>query len=158
MNGFTSEWLEFWKEHRLGFQLRLAARNGYTGRLQDLGTRLLECCAELFSDYSPQPSLLHGDLWHGNTACSASGEPVIFDAASYYGDRETDLAMTFLFGGFSEAFMAAYNAAWPVNGGYKLRRDFYNVYHLLNHLNLFGRGYLAQAEATMQRVLASISG
>ncbi|MES2356227.1 MAG: fructosamine kinase family protein [Pseudomonadota bacterium] len=104
---------------------------------------------------APLPSLLHGDLWHGNAARSVSGEVIAFDPASYYGDRETDLAMTSLFGGFPHAFMKAYNAEWPLDEGYRMRRDFYNVYHLLNHLNLFGRGYLSQVEAIMARVLAT---
>jgi protein-ribulosamine 3-kinase len=156
INTYTSDWPAFWKEYRLGFQLRLAERNGYLGRIQDLGTQLLTRCDELFSEYTPQPSFLHGDLWHGNTACNPSGEPLIFDPASYYGDRETDLAMTSLFGGFPDAFMAAYNSVWPVHQGYAQRRDFYNIYHLLNHLNLFGKGYLAQTETTMQRVLATL--
>jgi len=156
VNTPSSDWLAFWKEYRLGYQLKLAASNGYTGQLQDLGTRLMVCCDELFSGYSPEPSLLHGNLWHGNTGCSASGEVIVFDHATYYGDRETDLAMTSLFGGFPNTFVTAYNATLPLHEGYELRRDFYNVYHLLNHLNLFGKGYLAQAEATMKRVLISL--
>jgi len=156
VNALTADWLTFWKEHRLGFQLGLAARNGHTGLVQDLGARLLKHCHKLFADYLPQPSLLHGDLWHGNMA-SISREAIAFDPASYYGDRETDLAMTSLFGGFPDAFMKAYNAAWPLDEGYQTRRDFYNVYHLLNHLNLFGRGYLPQIEATMTRVLARVA-
>jgi len=155
-NTFATEWISFWKSNRLGFQLDLAARQGYTGRVQELGERLLKNCDRLFSDYTPAPSLLHGDLWRGNTACSAAGQPIIFDPASYYGDREADLAMTALFGGFPDTFMASYSAAWPIDEGYGLRRDFYNIYHLLNHLNLFGRGYLAQSEALMHRVLTGV--
>jgi fructosamine-3-kinase len=83
INTYTSDWPAFWKEYRLGFQLRLAERNGYLGRIQDLGTQLLTRCDELFSEYTPQPSFLHGDLWHGNTACNPSGEPLIFDPAAF---------------------------------------------------------------------------
>ena len=90
-------------------------------------------------------------------ACDATGEAVIYDPACYYGDREADLAMTALFGGFSPSFMRAYEEAWPVDEGYGLRRDFYNLYHLLNHLNLFGHGYLARSEAVMQRLLAELT-
>ena len=99
-------------------------------------------------------SLLHGDLWSGNAARLASGEPVIFDPAVYFGDRETDLAMTELFGGFPAAFHAAYRAAWPLDAGYPVRRTLYNLYHVLNHLNLFGGGYGAQAEAMIGQLLA----
>ncbi|HEY9201212.1 MAG TPA: fructosamine kinase family protein, partial [Gammaproteobacteria bacterium] len=110
----------------------------------------------LFSDYQPQPSMLHGDLWGGNAAALADGTPVIFDPAFYYGDRETDIAMTTLFGGFSPAFYDAYNESWPLDAGYPSRKHLYNLYHLLNHLNLFGSGYLGQAIASAERVLAEI--
>jgi protein-ribulosamine 3-kinase len=89
--------------------------------------------------------LLHGDLWGGNHGYLADGTPVIFDPAVYYGDRETDLAMTELFGGFAPAFYAAYREAWPLDTGYGVRKTLYNLYHILNHVNLFGGGYAAQA-------------
>ena len=98
--------------------------------------------------HAPAASLLHGDLWGGNLAFARSGEPVIFDPAVYYGDREADLAMTELFGGFGGDFYAAYREAWPLDAGYATRRDLYNLYHVLNHLNLFGGGYLGQAQDT----------
>ena len=107
---------------------------------------------ELFTGYDPQPSLLHGDLWGGNWA-SCDGEPVIFDPAVYYGDRETDLAMTRLFGGFGHAFYDAYEAAWPLASGHRERNDLYQLYHVLNHLNLFGSGYLGRAQDLIQRLL-----
>ena len=156
-NAWNADWIEFWKTQRLGFQLRLAAQNGHGGRLQALGENLIDCCPALFRGHSPQASLLHGDLWGGNVACDATGEAVIYDPASYYGDREADLAMSELFGGFPSSFMRAYEEAWPVDEGYSLRRDFYNLYHLLNHLNLFGHGYLARSEAVMQRLLAELN-
>lgn len=155
-NAWRGDWVAFWKEQRLGHQLNLAAERGYGGDLQSLGQRLLERCDALFTGYAPVPSLLHGDLWGGNAASDAAGQPVIYDPASYYGDREADLAMTALFGGFPPSFMRAYEGAWPVDEGYRLRRDFYNLYHLLNHLNLFGHGYLARSEAVMQRLLAEL--
>jgi hypothetical protein len=129
---------------RLGFQLDLAARGGYGGRLQQRGGLLLDRLGALF-DHAPAASLLHGDLWGGNFSGDADGNPVIFDPACYYGDREADIAMTELFGGFSARFYDAYDAAWPLDAGYETRKTLYNLYHILNHLNLFGGGYATQA-------------
>ncbi len=152
----SADWVAFWRERRLGYQLRLAAKKGYTGKLQERGERLMECFPLLFSSYAPSPSLLHGDLWAGNQAVTLSGQPVIFDPAVYYGDRETDIAMTELFGGFPADFYAAYNAVWHLDDGYSVRRQLYNLYHILNHLNLFGGGYLRQAEQMMERLLSEL--
>ena len=152
-NARTNDWIGFWRQHRLGYQLQLAAKNGYGGQLQGLGERLLDALPAFFAGYSPQPSLLHGDLWSGNHAFLADGTPAIFDPAACYGDRECDLAMTELFGGFPESFYAAYRATWPLDPGYVTRRDLYNLYHILNHTNLFGGGYATQAEQMMQRLL-----
>ena len=152
----ADDWTGFFREYRLGFQLRLAAENGYRGALQDQGTELMERLPAFFAGYTPQPSLLHGDLWSGNWGVLDTGEPVIFDPAVYYGDREADLAMTELFGGFSPEFYSAYDAHWPRDSGHRTRRDLYNLYHVLNHLNLFGTGYLAQAQQLMQRLLAQV--
>jgi fructosamine-3-kinase len=156
-NGWKDNWIAFWREHRLGFQLRLAARNGYAGQLQTLGEKLLDALPAFFAGYTPQPSLLHGDLWSGNHAFLADGTPVIFDPAPYYGDRECDLAMTELFGGYPADFYAAYRAAYPLEAGYSVRKDLYNLYHVLNHANLFGGGYARQAEEMMRRLLAEVS-
>ena len=156
INTQTSDWIAFWREQRLGFQLQLAADRGHTGKLQDEGARLLERLPELFSQYRPVPSLLHGDLWGGNAAAARSGEAVIFDPAAYCGDREADIAMTELFGGFPATFHAAYRASWPLDRGYEVRRDLYNLYHVLNHLNLFGGGYLRQAQEMISGLLAHI--
>jgi fructosamine-3-kinase len=155
-NAPSADWVGFWRSRRLGFQLDLAARNGHAGRLQDRGRRLLDGLGALFDGYRPQASLLHGDLWAGNHGMLADGTPVVFDPAVYYGDREADLAMTRLFGGFGPDFYAAYEAEWPLDPGAAVRRDLYNLYHVLNHLNLFGAGYRAQAEATIDRLLAAI--
>jgi fructosamine-3-kinase len=151
----NSDWVGFFREQRLDFQLRLAARNGYGGNLQRSGERLLEGFHHLI-DHDPQPSLLHGDLWGGNIAYDTGGHPVIFDPAVYYGDREADLAMTELFGGFSKAFYDAYRESWPLATGYTTRKTLYNLYHILNHLNLFGGGYLGQASSMIDRLLAEI--
>ena len=150
-NRQTRDWVEFFRTHRLQFQLDLAARKGYSGELQDLGNRLAERLGELFEAYDPVPSLLHGDLWAGNWGV-ADGVPVIFDPAVYYGDRETDIAMTRLFGGFGGAFYRAYERAWPLAPGSTERLELYKLYHVLNHLNLFGAGYLNQALAILRRL------
>ena len=153
-NGWSSDWVSFWRERRLGFQLDLAARNGYGGKLQEMGRRLMERMPEFFAGYRPVPSLLHGDLWGGNHAYATDGTPVIFDPAPYYGDREAELAMTELFGGFNQNFYAAYRTAWPLDMGYPSRKILYNLYHILNHANIFGSGYARQAEEMMQRLLS----
>ena len=106
----------------------------------------------LFNDYQPAPSLLHGDLWGGNAA-SSNAVPVIFDPAAHYGDRECDIAMTRLFGGFGGAFYRAYEEAWPLAPGYAVREKLYQLYHVLNHLNLFGGGYLGRAESLIGQLL-----
>lgn len=154
-NGWSNDWIRFWRDQRLGFQLQLAAENGYRGELQRLGRNLQEVLPAYFESYSPKPSLLHGDLWNGNSAFLKDGTPVLFDPASYYGDRECDVAMSQLFGGFPADFYTSYNAVWPLDHGYSVRRDLYNLYHLLNHGNLFGREYMLQAELTMQKLLRS---
>ncbi|MDQ7017212.1 MAG: fructosamine kinase family protein [Gammaproteobacteria bacterium] len=154
-NQQQNDWLTFWREQRLGFQLKLAAQNGHRGIVQELGAELSEKIPHFFANHQPQASLLHGDLWAGNVAY-AKGQPVIFDPAVYYGDRETDLAMTELFGGFSAEFYAAYQHHWPLDEGYSVRKILYNLYHILNHLNLFGGSYRAQAENMMQTLLAEV--
>jgi protein-ribulosamine 3-kinase len=155
-NGWKDGWIDFWRVHRLGFQLQLAGAKGYGSQLQDLGNKLLDAMPLFFEGYTPQPSLLHGDLWSGNHAFTAGGKPVIFDPAAYYGDRECDIAMTELFGGYPADFYAAYRAEWQLDAGYSARRDLYNLYHILNHANLFGEGYARQAEQMMQKLLFEI--
>jgi protein-ribulosamine 3-kinase len=155
VNTPSSDWVQFWRTHRLGYQLDLAVRNGHRGALQQAGARLIEKLPDFFSGYRPAPSLLHGDLWGGNAAATTGGEPVIFDPAVYYGDREADVAMTELFGGFSSDFYRAYAAAWTLDPGYRDRRDLYNLYHVLNHLNLFGGGYLRQALSLIEKLVAA---
>ena len=91
-NTSSDDWVKFFRDHRLGFQLQLAAENGFHGELQAQGTQFLEKLPTFFEGYIPKPSLLHGDLWSGNWGVLESGEPVIFDPAVYYGDREADLS------------------------------------------------------------------
>ena len=155
INDQTDDWPSFWREQRLGYQLQLAQQKGAGSRLRSSGERLLEKLPVLLDGHQPVASLLHGDLWSGNYAFTRSGKPAIFDPAVYYGDRETDLAMTELFGGFGRDFYAAYQNAWPLDSGYPLRKKLYNLYHILNHYNLFGGGYLSQAENMMQSLLTS---
>ncbi|HYG55202.1 MAG TPA: fructosamine kinase family protein [Burkholderiales bacterium] len=142
-NGWSANWTEFFLEKRLKPQ---AKKCGLLERLPDL--------EQILGSHRPRPSLLHGDLWSGNAGFTPEG-PVLFDPAVYYGDREADLAMTELFGGFPGTFYEAYNDALPVPDGYEKRKHLYNLYHLLNHLNLFGGGYRAQVEATLGLLLRS---
>ena len=141
-NGWSDDWSEFWMERRIRPQIELARRNGFS---------LFPPSPKILEKHKPQPSLLHGDLWSGNAGFTASG-PIVFDPAVYYGDREADLAMTELFGGFPREFYDAYSKAWPLEKGYERRKPMYNLYHLINHLNLFGAGYLAQVEAALRLV------
>lgn len=156
-NAWKDDWLEFWREQRLGHQLQLAAQNGYGGELQSLGEKLMIEMPKLFSGREITPSMLHGDLWGGNVAGLKDGTPVIFDPAFYYGDREADLAMTYVFGGFSPDFYASYQDAFPLDDGFAVRKTFYNIYHIINHLNMFGGGYHGQAIHMMEQVLSEIT-
>ena len=155
-NAWMDDWIGFWRERRLGFQLELAAHKGLRGAIQTKGARLMHALPDFFTGHPPQPSLLHGDLWGGNWGADHAGNPVIFDPAVYYGDREADLAMTELFGGFPSAFYDAYRHAWPLDPGYGTRKMLYNLYHILNHFNLFGGGYGSQAERMIEQLLAEI--
>ncbi len=154
VNTPVDDWIDFYREHRLRIQLELAARHGCGGHLRSRGERLLADFHVLFDGYSPEASLLHGDLWSGNHAYTRAGEPAIFDPAVYYGDREADLAMTELFGGFGSSFYAAYKNDWPVDPGYKTRKTLYNLYHILNHFNMFGGGYAGQAQGMVDSLLS----
>ena len=155
-NTQSDDWIEFWQVHRLQFQLDLAARKGAAGRLLSQGEKLLVGLPVLFDSYVPEASLLHGDLWSGIYAFTQAGEPTIFDPGVYYGDREADLAMTELFGGFGSDFYAAYNNAWPLDDGYRSRKKLYNLYHILNHFNMFGGGYERQAQEMMDSLLSEL--
>jgi len=143
INTPSEDWMDFFLHHRLGFQLRRLqqAEPGFPG---------IDHLEDFLAGYTPQPSLLHGDLWGGNIAADADGAPVVYDPAVHYGDRECDLAMTHLFGGFSAAFYRAYEEEWPLHPGYRQRRRVYQLYHIINHANLFGGGYVSQAESVLR--------
>jgi len=156
VNSFGDDWVEFWREHRLGFQLALLRQKGCDSRLIDSGNRLAEGLELLFDNYRPRPSLLHGDLWSGNQGADPAGNPVIFDPACYYGDHQADLAMMELFGHPGDRFFAVYHEHFPIDHGYPLRRGLYNLYHLLNHANLFGGSYAAQSQRLIDHLLAQL--
>lgn len=152
-NSPEGDWIHFWRTNRLGFQLKLAQKKD--ARLTEPGERLLEALERLLAGHAPAASLLHGDLWAGNAAQDDRGKPVIFDPAVYYGDREAEIAMMELFGGYAAETLAAYQAAWPLDAAYaEVRRDIYQIYHILNHFNLFGGQYADQALHKMDRLLA----
>jgi fructosamine-3-kinase len=156
-NASHPSWPYFFGERRLRPQLQLALQNGMERALVAKGYGVIERIGGLFIDYRPAPSLLHGDLWSGNAAqTTGDGLPVIFDPACYYGDRETDIAMAELFGGFPIGFYAAYRTAWPLDRGYETRKPLYNLYHILNHFNLFGSAYLGQAQRMIERLLTEL--
>lgn len=140
-------WVDFYWTHRLEPQIRWAADKG--GDLGALPGQLEVRLPGLLAGSEEAPALLHGDLWGGNFMCGADGQPVLIDPAAYYGHREADLGMTYLFGGFSPAFYAAYEEAHPLPPQANERIPVYMLYHVLNHFNLFGGGYLSQARSIM---------
>ena len=148
----SDSWVDFLRESRLGHMVRLAGECGFSFRGADTLLDNLDC----FFGEPPLPSLLHGDLWGGNAAVLTDGVPVVFDPAVYYGDREADLAMTQLFGGFNSSFYRAYQEAWPLPPGHELRTDLYNLYHILNHSILFGGSYARQAQSMIDTLLLSL--
>lgn len=141
-------WSEFYYNKRLLYQYRLAENNGYIDKLTAINfAKLEQQIAELFKGTEESPTLLHGDLWRGNFICNEKGEAILIDPAVYYGHREADLAMTIMFGGFSSEFYNSYNLEYPLAEGWNKRINIYKLYHVMNHLNLFGRGYLNETEA-----------
>ena len=139
-------WTSFYFNKRILFQLELAEKLGYaTSELIKGIGKLEENIEEIIGTNDEEPSLLHGDLWGGNYMVDENGNACLIDPAVYYGHREADLGMTKLFGGFSSEFYEAYNEANPLQDGYEYRENIYKLYHVLNHLNLFGGGYYSQA-------------
>ncbi|BAZ06728.1 fructosamine kinase family protein [Calothrix sp. NIES-3974] len=150
INTWNPSWIEFYTQQRLAYQFKLAHKRGARFPLAD---KLLASIADILSGHEVTPSLVHGDLWGGNAGFSAEGEPVIFDPATYYGDREVDIAMTELFGGFPRVFYQAYQEAYPLEAGYERRKILYNLYHILNHFNLFGGSYASQANRMIEQLV-----
>jgi fructosamine-3-kinase len=150
INHWMDNWADFFAEQRIGYQLKLARRKG--ANFGD-STKIVEAIREKLTPRKPQPSLVHGDLWSGNAAFLDDGEPIIFDPAAYYGDREVDIAMTELFGGFPSSFYEGYNQQWSLDLGYTQRKTIYNLYHILNHYNLFGGGYSSQAQMMINQII-----
>jgi len=153
LNQPKSNWTGFYCERRLLPQVRLAEENGAPQDFVHKVRQFIYKIPEVMDGYAPEPSLLHGDLWSGNCSRLDDGAPVIFDPAVYYGDRETDLAMTLLFGGFSPSFYQAYAAEWPLEPGHEWRTTLYQFYHVLNHFNLFGGAYLSQADRMIDQLM-----
>jgi fructosamine-3-kinase len=150
INTWMDNWADFFAEQRIGYQLKLAQRRG--GNFPE-PNRVIDAVRNKLAEWQPLASLVHGDLWSGNAAISSDGAPIILDPATYYGDRETDLAMTELFGGFPTSFYNGYNEAWELDSGYRQRKSIYNLYHILNHFNLFGGGYANQAKTIIQQLI-----
>lgn len=156
INFWSRSWINFWREHRLEAQLNLAEQRGATAEFIERTALLSALLDGFFTSHAPTASLLHGDLWHGNCGVTTRGEPALFDPAVYYGDRECDVAMTRLFGGFSDNFYAAYQATWALPTGWQQRTELYNLYHVLNHFNLFGGSYLPLAELMVGKLLSEL--
>ena len=150
INDWMDNWADFFAQQRIGYQLKLAKRKG--GSLPDTD-RVVAAVREQLFNRQPEASIVHGDLWSGNADITADGQPTIFDPATYYGDREVDIAMTEVFGGFPNAFYQGYNQQWQLDSGYQQRKTIYNLYHILNHFNLFGGGYASQASRMIQKII-----
>eukprot|EP00536_Pseudo-nitzschia_multiseries_P013918 jgi/Psemu1/298597/fgenesh1_pm.631_\ len=157
-----ADWADFWDEHRLGHMLKLTGNAG--GLSSDKITALRQKTRELLAPEARGgdpivASIVHGDLWGGNKGFCKDREaaggiaPTIFDPAAYYGDREVDVAMTYLFGGFTNDFYDGYNSVWPLSEGHEKRKIVYNLYHILNHDVLFGGMYIRQAQSMIDQIL-----
>ena len=152
-NPSTQDWVSFYRDSRLLHQFDLAHKKSVFFDGED---ELINNLEFFFHDYSPHPSLLHGDLWGGNTGYTQEGVPFIFDPASYYGDRETDLAFTYMFGGFNSSFYQGYEETFPLHSGFSIRKILYNLYHELNHFNLFGGGYADSAQSSINQLIPKL--
>ena len=148
LNHWSEDWAQFFSKWRLGYQLELAGLSKFPQ-----GQPLLAAIPKLLN-HQPAVSLVHGDLWGGNAGFITTGQPVIFDPATHYADREVDLAMTKLFGGFPAAFYQGYEEVYPLAAGYQQRQVIYNLYHVLNHYNIFGGSYLSQANSSIAKILS----
>lgn len=150
LNAMTPDWASFFWQHRICYQLELARSRGYSTLPSP--SQVESPVRKALEGHTAQPSMLHGDLWGGNAAALPDGTPVVFDPASYYGDRETDLAFTEMFGGFPPEFYQAYEAVVAMDSGYRERKSLYNLYHYLNHLNHFGSSYLSSCHEILDHL------
>ncbi len=148
----SSDWISFYFENRLLYQYKLAEKNGYVdNNFKNLFSKIEKRLHSILNGSQEAPSLIHGDLWGGNYIVGLNGEPVLIDPAVYYGHREAELAMTKLFGGFSELFYTSYDDTFPLLQGHEYRQGIYTLYHVLNHLNIFGQGYKPEAISLMKQ-------
>ena len=152
-NRWQKQWSTFFAEQRIGWQLQLLKEQNKLDVSLDIAG-VVDTVSRLLAHHTPVPSPLHGDLWRGNCGFT-SHQGVLFSPASYFGDRETDLAMTELFGQFPDTFYTGYNSIWPLEPEYAHRKSLYNLYHQLNHYLLFGEGYRQPAEAALKLLLAT---
>ena len=152
INTASDDWAEFFLWQRLGQQLDLLDDQEPDAGWSRLQKPLFESWLRRFARHRPPPSLIHGDFWQGNAAMTEGAEPVVYDPSIHYADRECDLAMAHLFGGFSAAFFLAYEREWPLPEGHAERRPYYQLYHLLNHANLFGGHYKARSRELIERL------
>ncbi|WP_257669991.1 fructosamine kinase family protein [Parapedobacter tibetensis] len=151
INTQSADWTDFFIQQRLQKQLDIAQKQLLNTSLQRQFDQLF---ARLDTLYPQEPpSLLHGDLWGGNYLIGTNGQPVLIDPAVYYGHREMDIAMTKLFGGFSQRFYAAYHEDYPLQDDWETRIDLWNLYPLLVHFNLFGGGYLSQLKNCLKQYI-----
>lgn len=149
-NNWSSNWRTFFAEQRIGWQLQLLSEKSVViGNID----HITQICHDILTHHYVKPSLIHGDLWQGNIGFCDQG-PVLYDPACYYGDRETDIAMTELFGQFPSVFYQGYQETFPLPEHYEQRKLVYNFYHVLNHANLFGDVYITQAKAMVNRLLS----
>jgi protein-ribulosamine 3-kinase len=150
-NDVSPSWADFFVTHRLAYMLELMERRNFANdNLRHFHDFLPRAHAVLSSKAAEPPSLVHGDLWGGNVLDTSAGEHVLIDPAVYFGDREVDLAMTRLFGGFNSRFYEEYEEAFPLQDGWRERQDIYNLYHILHHALLFGGGYFQQAKTILK--------
>ena len=154
-NHRTSNWKDFFWQSRLLPQWEMAMQRGVPNKIKLLWQKLEILWSATLEGSSPQASLLHGDLWSGNVLVSNNGDPVVIDPAVYYGDAEADLSLTYLFGGFPAKFYDAYHEIRPKSEGFVRRQKVYQLYHLLNHFNLFGNSYTQSVESCLGEITRS---
>lgn len=152
INSPSENWISFFRDKRLLPQIKKADSH-FDQKTRALAQKLLDHLGDFLIE-PEKPSLLHGDLWWGNILCNKDGDAILIDPASYVGHREADIAMTELFGRFAPDFYEAYKETFSLQPGYEERRDLYNLYHLLNHLNIFGESYLEAVVSVISEYVA----